>query len=69
MLIPSFGLRTSFLINNIVLIAGALTMSLSPNVFVLIAGRVIIGVGSGVTTVLTSVYLNDISPKGIEVVA
>lgn len=61
-LIPPLGLKKSFLCNNIILIAGALTLSLSNSVAALIAGRIIIGVGSGITTVLTSVYLNDIAP-------
>ena len=62
--VNKLGLRATFLANNAVLAAGALAMALAPSPMVLAIGRFVIGLGCGVTTTITPVYLNDIAPAG-----
>ena len=49
--VSALGLRVSFAINNVILIAAALMMALAPSIQLFTAGRFVVGVGSGVTTV------------------
>ncbi|EGD76452.1 hypothetical protein PTSG_07571 [Salpingoeca rosetta] len=48
--ISMLGLRTTFALNNIILIGAALMMALAPTIKLFTAGRFLVGLGSGVTT-------------------
>lgn len=50
-IITALGLRATFAINNLILISAGLMMAFSPEIELFTAGRFIVGVGSGITTV------------------
>eukprot|EP01147_Barroeca_monosierra_P010802 gene10801-2884_t len=64
-IITALGLRATFAINNLILISAGLMMAFSPEIELFTAGRFIVGVGSGITTVITPKYLSEIAPVAV----
>eukprot|EP00043_Microstomoeca_roanoka_P025160 m.7788 g.7788 ORF g.7788 m.7788 type:complete len:495 (+) comp5302_c0_seq1:95-1579(+) len=64
-IISALGLRTVFALNNFILIAAALMMAFAPSIKLFTAGRFVVGIGSGVTTVITPKYLSEIAPVSV----
>lgn len=58
----AFGRKPLIIVSCLIFIVGALTMALSPTIPVLMVGRVIIGLGVGVASMIEPVYLAEISP-------
>ncbi|ORY02228.1 monosaccharide transporter [Basidiobolus meristosporus CBS 931.73] len=56
-----FGRKTTLFWNNLAFIAGGLMIALSVNIPLFIAGRFLVGVGSGVAGVAVATYLAEIS--------
>jgi MFS transporter, SP family, galactose:H+ symporter len=57
-----FGRRLVILATGLVFIAGALISALAPSLSILLVGRVIVGVGIGVASMLTPLYLAETAP-------
>lgn len=55
------GRRLGILLNNILILVGAV-ITLYENYWVIMAGRLILGFGAGVFTVVTSIFINETSP-------
>lgn len=56
------GPKKSTMLATIPFMLGTTVSSVAPNVFVLVVGRIIAGIGVGSSSVLVSRYLNEISP-------
>lgn len=59
------GRRWAVLLNNLTFVLAIALMSLFSNFYVFSAGRFLIGLGSGVTTVVVPMYLTEISPTAL----
>jgi len=57
-----FGRRKVILTTGLIFIAGALISALAPTLSILLAGRLIVGVGIGVASMLTPLYLAETAP-------
>ncbi|KAH9324734.1 hypothetical protein KI387_004912, partial [Taxus chinensis] len=57
-----FGRRTAILVGAIVFSLGSIVMACAPNVAMLIAGRFVAGLGVGVASVTSPLYISEISP-------
>jgi len=51
------------IISDVLLFIGSVLMALAFNIFVLILGRFIVGMGIGFATMIVPVYLAEVSPK------
>ncbi|EDQ86674.1 uncharacterized protein MONBRDRAFT_28107 [Monosiga brevicollis MX1] len=63
--VQHLGIRKTYLVNNLLLVAAALLMALARSASVLIIGRLVVGIAGGVTTVITPMYISDISPLAV----
>eukprot|EP00053_Salpingoeca_punica_P021832 m.213419 g.213419 ORF g.213419 m.213419 type:complete len:489 (-) comp25945_c0_seq1:254-1720(-) len=59
------GRKKTMLVNNIFFISGTLMTVFAHNVGLMIAGRIFVGIGAGMATVVTPTYLGDIAPQSI----
>ncbi|HKF64594.1 MAG TPA: sugar porter family MFS transporter [Dongiaceae bacterium] len=57
-----FGRRTVILVTGIIFVLGSLVAALAPDLWVLILGRLLVGVGIGVASMLTPLYLAETAP-------
>ena len=57
-----FGRRPILLITAIIFVAGAAVSALAPDLTVLLAGRLLVGIGIGGASMLTPLYLAEIAP-------
>jgi SP family galactose:H+ symporter-like MFS transporter len=57
-----FGRRKMLLITSVVFIAGALVCAAAPSIGILIAGRVVVGMGIGLASSVVPLYISEISP-------
>ena len=57
-----YGRRIAIALNSVFCTLGPLTMALAPNASVLLLGRLIVGLGIGLSAVVTPAYLGEISP-------
>jgi SP family myo-inositol transporter-like MFS transporter 13 len=53
------------IVSSVIFIAGALILALAPNYSVLLFGRVIVGLGVGIASMIVPVYVSELSPKHI----
>jgi major inositol transporter-like SP family MFS transporter len=60
-----FGRRRTLLIAGVLFSMGAAISALSPNLQVLMTGRVILGVGVGAASVLVPVYIAELAPSRV----
>ncbi|CAO3610498.1 unnamed protein product [Cunninghamella echinulata] len=60
-----YGRKLLIVFSSIVFIAGALLMALSPNFACLLVGRLVVGVGVGVASMIVPVFISEIAPKEI----
>ena len=56
------GRRTAQLLNNAFFIGGSLAMALAPSFWWLVYARAAVGLGVGVSSALTNLYISEISP-------
>ncbi|CAL5219691.1 g1578 [Coccomyxa viridis] len=57
-----YGRRIAIALNSVFYTLGPLTMALAPNASVLLLGRLVVGLGIGLSAVVTPAYLGEISP-------
>ena len=57
-----YGRRIAIALNSLFYTLGPLTMALAPNASVLLLGRLVVGLGIGLSAVVTPAYLGEISP-------
>jgi len=57
-----FGRRLVLLVTGVVFVVGAVLAALAPTTSILLAGRVIVGVGIGFASMLTPLYLAEVAP-------
>lgn len=57
-----FGRRVTLIGTSIVFIAGALICAFAPSFTVLVAGRVVVGLGIGMASTTVPVYISEVSP-------
>ena len=57
-----YGRRIAIALNSLFYTLGPLTMALAPNASVLLLGRFVVGLGIGLSAVVTPAYLGEISP-------
>lgn len=60
-----FGRKPAILAADVVFAAGAILMAASPNVGLLIAGRILVGLGVGVASLTAPLYIAEASPAKI----
>jgi SP family galactose:H+ symporter-like MFS transporter len=60
-----YGRRNLILVAAIIFIASAIGTSLSPNVFILITGRIIVGIAIGMASFIAPLYISEMSPPRI----
>ncbi|KAI9259355.1 general substrate transporter [Sporodiniella umbellata] len=65
LLTDRFGRRLLVLASSIIFVAGALVMALSSSFAVLLVGRIIVGLGVGIASMIVPVYVSELSPKRI----
>jgi SP family galactose:H+ symporter-like MFS transporter len=58
-----FGRRWTLIVAGIVFAAGAVLSAFAPSIAVLIAGRLIVGVGIGVSSVAAPLYISEAAPR------
>lgn len=58
------GRRTTLLFTGAIFVVGALLCAVAPSVNLLIAGRVLVGVGIGLASTVVPLYISEISPAG-----
>lgn len=61
-LADSFGRRGATLISSLLLLVGPVVMSFASTRDMLVVGRTVVGLGSGMTTVIVPMYLAEIAP-------
>lgn len=60
-----FGRKPTVMLASVVFTMGAGVMAFSPDVWVLVVGRLIVGVGVGIVSMTVPVYLSECSPESI----
>ncbi|KFK22027.1 hypothetical protein AALP_AAs71925U000400 [Arabis alpina] len=60
-----YGRKKATLLADIVFVAGALVMAAAPDPYVLILGRLLVGLGIGVASVTAPVYIAEASPSEV----
>ena len=60
-----FGRKKSILFADILFIIGSLVMALAPNPWVIIVGRIFIGLGVGIVSMTSPLYISEASPARI----
>jgi SP family galactose:H+ symporter-like MFS transporter len=61
-LADAFGRRLMLLVTSLIFVAGAIVCAAAPSLNVLIAGRIIVGLGIGLSTSTVPVYISEVSP-------
>jgi MFS family permease len=57
-----FGRRITLIATSLVFIAGALICALAPSFTILVAGRVVVGLGIGLASTTVPVYISEVAP-------
>ncbi|OBZ83167.1 Proton myo-inositol cotransporter [Choanephora cucurbitarum] len=58
-----FGRKILVIVSSLIFIAGALILALAPNYGVLLFGRIVVGLGVGIASMIVPVYVSELSPK------
>lgn len=61
----SYGRKKATLISDIIFAVGSVVMAAAPDPYVLIVGRLLVGLGVGVASVTAPVYIAEASPSEI----
>lgn len=61
----SYGRKKATLISDIIFAVGSVVMAAAPDPYVLILGRLLVGLGVGVASVTAPVYIAEASPSEI----
>ena len=57
------GRRSVIMIADLLFTAGAIIMAISPTIPILMIGRIVVGLGVGIASMIVPVYLAEVSPK------
>ncbi|KAI3698196.1 hypothetical protein L6452_31308 [Arctium lappa] len=60
-----FGRKKSILFADILFVMGSLVMALAPNPWVIIVGRIFVGLGIGIVSMTSPLYISEASPARI----
>ena len=60
-----YGRKPLIILSDVMFLAGASTLAFARSVGVLVLGRIIVGLGVGMSTSVGTVYLSEISPTPI----
>ncbi|CAD5983767.1 Putative metabolite transport protein YwtG [Planktothrix tepida] len=60
-----FGRRHMIILAGIIFGLGALLTAFTPNLTILVIGRVIVGVGIGIASFISPMYISEVAPKSI----
>ncbi|MGQ1397649.1 sugar porter family MFS transporter [Acinetobacter baumannii] len=60
-----YGRRTALLISSFIFIAGVIVAILAQSVGVLIIGRILLGIGVGISSFAAPLYVSEIAPKDV----
>ena len=61
----AYGRKKATLLADVVFTAGAIVMAVAPDPYVLILGRLLIGLGVGIASVTSPVYIAEASPSEV----
>lgn len=61
----AFGRKKATLVADVIFALGAIVMAIAPDPYVLILGRLLVGVGVGIASVTAPVYIAEASPSEI----
>jgi SP family myo-inositol transporter-like MFS transporter 13 len=56
------GRKLTIIIADTFFTAGAVVMAIAPDVYILIVGRFIVGVGVGIAAMVVPIYLAEVAP-------
>jgi SP family myo-inositol transporter-like MFS transporter 13 len=56
------GRKPVIIISDFLFTAGSLIMAFAPEIYVLMIGRIIVGLGVGIASMVVPVYLSEVSP-------
>ena len=57
------GRKPVILLADVLFTVGAIVMAIAPEIYVLMIGRIIIGLGVGIASMIVPIYLAEVSPK------
>jgi sugar porter (SP) family MFS transporter len=60
-----FGRRHMIILAGIIFGAGAILTAFTPSLPILIAGRIIVGIGIGIASFISPMYISEVAPKSI----
>lgn len=60
-----YGRKKATIIADVIFILGAIVMAAAPDPYILILGRVLVGLGVGIASVTAPVYIAELSPSEI----
>lgn len=60
-----FGRRHTIIISAIVFGVGALLTAFAPSLFIFIAGRIIVGMGIGIASFISPMYISEVAPQSL----
>jgi len=61
----AYGRKKATLLADVIFILGAILMAAAPDPYVLIAGRLLVGLGVGIASVTAPVYIAEVAPSEI----
>lgn len=62
-LADKIGRKKVIIVADLLFTAGAGIMAFSPTLEILMAGRIVVGLGVGIASMIVPVYLAEVSPK------
>jgi MFS family permease len=62
-LADKIGRKTVIMVADLLFTAGAIIMAFSPTLTILMVGRIVVGLGVGIASMIVPVYLAEVSPK------
>ncbi|MBV8372663.1 MAG: sugar porter family MFS transporter [Candidatus Eremiobacteraeota bacterium] len=64
-LADAIGRRLTLLVSGLIFLVGALVSALTPNEGILLAGRFVVGIGIGFSSVVAPLYISEVSPAAV----
>ncbi|TCB24236.1 MFS transporter [Acinetobacter sp. ANC 4635] len=58
-----YGRRKAILISSVIFLAGVVLVIVSPSITLLIIGRILLGIGVGISSFAAPLYVSEIAPK------
>ena len=62
-LADKIGRKAVIMVADFLFTVGAIVMAISPTIPILMVGRIIVGLGVGIASMIVPVYLAEVSPK------